>query len=89
MLHILRRSHFFTYLPKSNLRHPSNRNDKLIYVSNGLDRDSIEEIGCNPDDKFTFLLHGWREDSETEWLAPMVTSKLNFNGYSYWIFINI
>lgn len=36
----------------------------------------MEQTGCNANDKFAFILHGWKENCDVEWVPLLISSKL-------------
>lgn len=56
-----------------------NRNNVNLLNSNAAVYDRVEETGCSADEKFAFILHGWRQDCDkTEWVTQLRESKYIF-----------
>ncbi|XP_055372653.1 uncharacterized protein LOC129606374 [Condylostylus longicornis] len=56
------------------------KDGNLIYSANGTSTETMEIMGCGTDDNFTVIIHGWREQADTEWIPIMVTNFSKYRG---------
>ncbi|CAD7088698.1 unnamed protein product [Hermetia illucens] len=48
------------------------KNGQLTYIANGINVEQLGDTGCTPDDRFAFLLHGWRESCDVDWMKLLI-----------------
>lgn len=63
------------------------RNNVNLLNSNAAIYDRVEETGCSVNEKFAFILHGWRQNCDkTDWVTQLRESKYIF--YSNYFRLN-
>uniref|UniRef100_W8ANH8 Lipase domain-containing protein n=1 Tax=Ceratitis capitata TaxID=7213 RepID=W8ANH8_CERCA len=57
---------------RKGIRFKYYRDGEKVYESASDDPEALSKSGCAPDDKFAFILHGWRQSCETEWVLTLI-----------------